>query len=150
MVRTATTYLKIALLVGTLAGCDAVDPAAGIKCGCTPPPPEPVTLAQIVHTWQLEQITTNGQYINGTNIKDRYQMKFMADGRYAQMLLADSTTYAGTWKLTGDGNHTLHLTDHKGASQEYTINGVNSQRLLYGRGNKENKYDLYTFTLVVP
>jgi hypothetical protein len=105
-------------------------------------------MAQLVHTWQLDQIMAGGQYTDGPNIKDRYRIQFMADGRYAQTLLADSTRYVGTWKLAGDGNHTLQLTDHKGAAQEYTINGASSQKLLYGRGNKENKYELYTFTLV--
>lgn len=148
MLRTVTNYLRITLLAGALASCNAAPGIEGIKCGCTPPPPEPVTTAQLVHTWQLEQIMANGQYTKGADIKDRYRIQFMADGRYAQTLLADSSAFAGTWKVSGEGNHTLHLTDHKGTVQEYTINGANKETLLYGRSNKENKYELYTFTVV--
>jgi hypothetical protein len=148
MVRTVTTYLKILGLGTLLTSCNGEEVKPG-KCGCAPPPMEPVTTAQLVHTWQLEQFGVTGSpAVQGDAIKDRYQIKFAADGRYTQFLLADSTTYEGTWKLMGTDNRTLHLTDHKGVAQDYTMQGINTQVMLYGRSSKESKYELYTFKLI--
>jgi hypothetical protein len=91
---------------------------------------------QLVGSWQLDEITRNKQtYSSGTTIKDRFRLTFKADGTYTQVLMADNTTYAGTWMVMGTNNSLLHLTDHKGDPQEYTLTALSAQQLRYSRVN---------------
>ncbi|RSK36320.1 hypothetical protein [Hymenobacter metallilatus] len=116
-------------------------------CGCTPPPREPVTTAAFtsVTVWWLNEVSSGGQLTSAEAIKDRYSMQFKPDGTYVQTLLADGTTYRGTWMLMGTDNRTLHLTDHKGTAQEYTVESVTTAKLVYGHPAKHNQPEMYSF-----
>jgi len=117
-------------------------------CGCTPLPREPITAAALtqVNTWWLDEVSSAGQITRTGAIKDRYSMQFKSDGTYVQTLLTDDTRYAGTWMLMGNNNRTLHLTDHKGSNQEYTVEGAGTENLFYWRTDKTGQTESFSFT----
>ena len=131
------------LLIGLLlSSCD------NQKCGCAPPPRPPVTVAALtsVAPWWLQEVTQGGQTTYDTHIKDRYSLRLRLDGTYTQTLLSDdSTAYNGTWLLMGAENRTLHLTDHKGAAQEYTVGDVSDKALYLYRPDKNGQPESYLF-----
>ncbi|AHJ96699.1 hypothetical protein [Hymenobacter swuensis] len=140
-----TRTVLFALFLATPAALTSCqDP---IDCGCTPPPVEPVTSAALtrIATWWLNEASNAGQTTSTDAIKDRYSMQFKPDGTYTQTMLADGTTYAGAWMLMGTDNRILHLTDHKGAAQEYNVDGVNADKLVYRRAGKNNQSDIFSF-----
>lgn len=97
-------------------------------------------------SWRLEEINQNGKVTSsGANIKDRYSLSFRADGTYTQTLLADNSTYVGTWMLMND-NSVLHYTDHKGAKSEYKLTGVKPNELRYSYTNKTNQQEELVFS----
>ncbi|WP_460620821.1 lipocalin family protein [Hymenobacter tenuis] len=113
----------------------------------TPAPTSSVTAAQLVQKWQLDEVYINNQLsASGTNIKDRYTIQFRADGTYVQTMLADNTTYAGTWKLEEGTVVTLKLTDHKGDLQQYVVGAVSNQVLRYARVNSKAETEELRFT----
>ncbi|MCA8831164.1 hypothetical protein [Hymenobacter pini] len=116
-------------------------------CGCTPPPVEPVTSASLtrVNTWWLNELSSGSQISRSTDIKDRFSLQFQPDGSYTQTLLADGTTFNGTWMLMGANNRTLHFTDHKGDAQEYTIEGAGTETMVYSRKGKDGQTIVYAF-----
>ncbi|SNR82740.1 hypothetical protein SAMN06269173_10844 [Hymenobacter mucosus] len=148
MSRTITTLLPaLFLVVGSLSlsSCEKQEDAR--PCGCTPPPQEPFIPASIsqVNTWWLNSATTSGKTAIGSDIKDRYSIRFQADGSYIQTLLQDSTQFKGKWMLMGTENRTLHLTDHKGTEQEYTIASATVNSLFFWRAGKDGKTEMYLF-----
>jgi hypothetical protein len=97
-------------------------------------------------SWRLDEIKQNSQVSSsGAGIKDRYSLKFRADGTYTQTLLADNTTYNGTWMLMSN-NTVLHFVDHKGASSDYTISGVSATSLRYSFTNKSSQTEELGFS----
>ncbi|TGD82713.1 hypothetical protein [Hymenobacter wooponensis] len=147
MPRTLTIpFLALLLaLTGLTTGCDHfVDPS----CGCTPPPLPTFTATQLTQTstWWLQEIRTSTQTVKGNDIKDRFSLSFQTDGSYTQTLLSDETHYQGTWMLMGTRNSTLHTVDHKGDTQEYTLQGANPEVLYYSRLDKNGQATNYTFT----
>ncbi|MBF9140163.1 lipocalin-like domain-containing protein [Hymenobacter properus] len=97
-------------------------------------------------SWRLDEITQNSQVSSsGAGIKDRYSLKFRSDGTYTQNLLADNTTYNGTWMLMSN-NTVLHFVDHKGANSEYTISSVSGNSLRYRFTNKSNQTEELGFS----
>ncbi|MBX0290651.1 hypothetical protein K3G63_09395 [Hymenobacter sp. HSC-4F20] len=148
------TFVRVAALLGIVAGvgtglssCNHSDPLQEPLCGCTPPPKGPVTAAALTATttWWLNEVYSAGQVTRTDAITDRFSMQFKPDGTYIQTLLADGTEYRGTWMLMGTDNRTLHLTDHKGSSQELTVEGVNAETLGYGRTGKNGQQEYLLF-----
>ena len=95
------------------------------------------TPAQQITTgsWRLDEIRQNGQVTSsGTGIKDRYSLTFRSDGAYTQKLLADNTTYTGTWALKNN-NAILHFTDHKSTNFDYTLVSLKATELRYSFTN---------------
>jgi hypothetical protein len=111
--------------------------------------PAPTTISSqylTVGSWQLDAIQQNSQTTSsGSNIKDRYTLNFRPDGTYTQKLLADNTSFTGTWMLMG-GNTILHFTDHKGADHQYTLASLTATELRYNWVNKENKIEELVFS----
>ena len=95
---------------------------------------------------RLDQIKEAGQ-ITGSSagIKDQYPLTFRADGSYTQTLLADNTTHNGTWMLMSN-NTVLHLTDHKGDSNQYTLANLTATGLRYAFTNKNGQAEERTFS----
>ena len=88
--------------------------------------------------WRLDQIKEGGQVTSsGNGIKDQYSLTFRANGTYTQKLLADNSTYEGTWMLMNN-NSVLHLVDHKGTSNQYTLSGFSATEMRYTFTNKNN------------
>ena len=103
------------------------------------PQPTALTATQQLTTgsWRLDQITERGQVTGtGTSIKDQYSLTFRADGTYTQKVLANNTTYPGTWMLMNN-NAMLHLTDSKGSSSEYVVAKLSATELRYSFINKD-------------
>jgi hypothetical protein len=97
-------------------------------------------------SWRLDQIKEAGQITSsGAGIKDQYSLTFRADGSYTQKLLADNTTYNGTWMLMSN-NTVLHLTDHKGDSNQYTLASLTATGLRYAFTNKTGQAEERTFS----
>ncbi|TGE08171.1 hypothetical protein [Hymenobacter fodinae] len=96
-------------------------------------------------TWWLQEVAIAGQITRGAAIKDRYTMRFHSDGTYTQTLVADGTEYKGKYMLMGSDNSTLHLTDHKGDAQEYTLEGGGTETLMYSRLNKAGQREVFSF-----
>ncbi|WP_035562596.1 hypothetical protein [Hymenobacter sp. IS2118] len=99
-----------------------------------------------MNTWWLSEVFRAGQITQGDAIKDRYSMQFRPSGSYVQTLLSDGTVFEGTWMLMGADNRTLHLTDHKGAIQEYSV-AVSSESLTYGRNTGTGQAEHYGFRM---
>ncbi|GAA3970395.1 lipocalin family protein [Hymenobacter antarcticus] len=97
-------------------------------------------------SWRLDQIKEAGQVTSaGAAIKDQYSLTFRPDGTYTQKLLADNTTYNGTWMLMSN-NTVLHLTDHKGDSNQYTLASLTATELRYTFTNKTGQAEERTFS----
>ena len=97
-------------------------------------------------SWRLDQIKEAGQITSsGAGIKDQYSLTFRADGSYTQKLLADNTTYNGTWMLMSN-NTVLHLTDHKGDSNQYTLASLTATGLRYAFTNKTGQAEERAFS----
>ncbi|QJX47760.1 hypothetical protein HMJ29_12735 [Hymenobacter taeanensis] len=148
MLRTRTTSLLLLLLTlvaGLTSSCGIFEEPL---CGCIPPPLPTFTSAQLTqtNTWWLQQVTSGSQTVKGADIKDRYSMSFRPDGTYTQTLLSDDTDNQGTWMLMGTRNSDLHLVDHKGDNQSYTLEGANPEVLYYSRMNKSGQPEVYMFT----
>ncbi|MGY3090382.1 hypothetical protein ACVWYF_003437 [Hymenobacter sp. UYAg731] len=132
--------LALALITLSLGSCKK-DPA---------PTPQPtvITSTQQLTTgnWRLDQIKQAGQVTStGSGIKDQYSLTFRTDGTYTQKLVADGTTYPGTWMLMGN-NTMLHLTDNKGTSNEYTVAALSATELRYTFTNKTGAVEERTFS----
>lgn len=138
-------FSLLLLLTGLASSCGLIDAP---DCGCAPPPRQPVTAAALTSTatWYLQETTVAGKTTKAADLKDRYSMQFRPTGTYTQTLLADGTQYEGTWMLMGADNRTLHLVDHKGETQEYTIEGAYTESLVYGRLGKTGQYDYFAFS----
>lgn len=125
------TLLALALTTISLGSCKKDSPVT--------PQPTTLTAAQQLSTgsWRLEQITERGQVTGtGANIKDQYSLTFRADGSYTQKILANGTTYPGTWMLMNN-NAMLHLTDNKGSNSEYMVVALSAKELRYSFVNKD-------------
>ena len=97
-------------------------------------------------SWRLDQIKQAGQVTSsGAAIKDQYSLTFRSDGTYTQKLLADNTTYNGTWMLMSN-NTMLHLTDHKGDSNQYTLASLTAIEMRYTFTNKTGKVEERNFS----
>ena len=97
-------------------------------------------------SWRLDQIKEAGQVTSsGAGIKDQYSLTFRTDGSYTQKLLADNTAYNGTWMLMSN-NTLLHLTDHKGDSNQYTLASLTATELRYAFTNKTGQAEERTFS----
>jgi hypothetical protein len=100
----------------------------------------------VTGSWRLDEIKQDGQVTStGSGIKDRYSLTFRTDGTYTQKLLADNTTYNGTWMLMSN-NTVLHLTDHKGDSNDYTLASLTATQLRYTYTTKTNQLEERTFS----
>lgn len=118
-------FLSLFAFIGlTLGSCQQDDE----------PQPQPTSAHQLTTgSWRLDQIKysgANARVTSGDDIKDRYSLTFRPDGTYSQKLLADNTTYNGTWKLAGD-NTVLNLTDHKGTESQYKLASLTTTELRY-------------------
>ena len=97
-------------------------------------------------SWRLDQIKEGGQVTaTGSGIKDQYSLAFRADGTFTQKILADNSTYPGTWMLMSN-NTQLHLTDNKGSSNEYTLTNFTASELRYTFTNKTGQLEERTFS----
>lgn len=97
-------------------------------------------------SWRLDQIKQAGQVTGtGAAIKDQYSLTFRADGTYTQKLLADNTSYNGTWMLMSN-NTVLHLTDQKGDSNQYTLASLTATELRYTFTNKTGQAEERIFS----
>jgi hypothetical protein len=134
------TLLALALTTLSLGSCK--------KDSTTTPQPTTASATQQLTTgsWRLDQIKEAGQVTSaGANIKDQYSLTFRADGTYTQKLLADNTTYPGTWMLMTN-NTVLHLTDNKGSSNEYAVANLSATELRYTFTNKNGATEERTFS----
>ena len=131
--------LALALSGLSLSSCSKDDPH----------PHTAVTASQqqlTTGSWRLDQIKEAGQVTSsGAAIKDQYSLTFRADGTYTQKLLADNTTYNGTYMLMST-NTVLHLTDHKGDSNHYTLASLTATELRYTFTNKTGQVEERTFS----
>ncbi|GAB3227083.1 hypothetical protein GCM10027346_10060 [Hymenobacter seoulensis] len=145
MIRISSLLVMLLLSAGFgLSSCEVFSEP---KCGCTPPPPEPIKAAALsqVSTWWLYEHKVGDQFAREDAIKDRFSMQFRADGTYTQTMLSDGTDYEGTWMLMGTDNRTLHLTDHKGSTQEFMMATAGTVMLAYYRQDKNNQTEYYSF-----
>lgn len=127
--------LLLALFSLTLGSCKKDDPQ----------PAQP-TVTPLLNNWRLDQVKQNGQVVaSEAAIKDRYSLTFQADGTYKQKLLADNTTYNGTWMLM-DSNATLHLTDHKGTANSYNLLSLTKTELRYSFTNTYSQLEERIFS----
>lgn len=130
-------FLMLLAFVGlALASCKKDDPQ----------PAQPAGPQLLLNNWRLDQVKQNGQVVaSDATIKDRYSLTFQTDGTYKQKLLADNTTYNGTWMLM-DNNATLHLTDHKGTANSYTLLSLTKTELRYSFTNKYSELEERIFS----
>ena len=131
-------FLFLVVLAGfTLGSCQKKDDFQ----------PQKVTTPQLTNgSWRLDQILQNGVVTsNGTTIKDRYSLAFRPDGTYTQTLLADNTTYTGTWLLL-NSNITLRLIDNKGTASDYTLATLSDTELRYSFTNKNGQVEERDFS----
>ena len=134
------TLLALALTTISLGSCK--------KDSGTTPQPTTLTATQQLTTgsWRLDQIKEADQVTGtGANIKDQYSLTFRADGSYTQKVLANGTTYPGTWMLMSN-NTMLHLTDNKGTSTEYAVAALSATELRYSFPNKNGATEERMFT----
>ena len=125
-----TLTLTLALAAPALSSCSKDD--HGPRAATVTTQQQQLTTG----SWRLDQIKEAGQITSsGAGIKDQYSLTFRADGSYTQKLLADNTTYNGTWMLMSN-NTVLHLTDHKGDSNQYTLANLTATELRYAFTNK--------------
>jgi hypothetical protein len=137
------TLLRLRILILALAGFSLAS--------CKKDAPEPTTPAVTAQqqqlatgSWRLDEIKQAGQVTSSTTgIKDRYSLAFRTNGTYTQTLLADNSTYNGTWMLMN--NTVLHLVDHKGTSNDYTLATFTSSQLRYTYTNKDGQTEERTF-----
>ena len=112
----------------------------------TPKTEQTSTQKLTVGNWRLDQIRQDGAVLSsGAAIKDQYALTFRPDGTYTQRLLADNTRYNGTWMLMSN-NSMLHLTDHKGTENAYTVVSLTSTELRYSFTNKTNQTEERVFS----
>ncbi|MBH8569768.1 hypothetical protein KB206_12810 [Microvirga sp. STS02] len=132
--------LALALLTLSLGSCKK-DSAA------TPQPTATSSTQQLTTgSWRLDQIKQGGQVTGtGSGIKDQYSLTFRTDGTYTQKLLADGTTYPGTWMLMSN-NTVLHLIDNKGTSNDYAVAALTATELRYTFTNKTGAVEERTFS----
>ena len=133
------SLLALALTTLSLSSCERDSPS-----------PTPTTLTQTQQlttgSWRLDQIKQGGQVTGtGAGIKDQYSLTFRADGSLTQKILADNSTYPGTWMLMSS-NTVLHLTDNKGSSNDYTLANLTASELRYTFTNKTGAVEERTFT----
>lgn len=136
----ALTALALTL---TLSSCEKND----ATCGCTPLPRPPVVVAALTqtNTWYLNRYTAAGQTTDTAAIKDRFALRFAADGSYHHILLNDNSATTGTWKLTGADNRQLNLIDYKGAPQNFTVEGLTEEILYLSRFDRAGQPEMYLF-----
>ncbi|MCI1186094.1 copper resistance protein NlpE [Hymenobacter sp. DH14] len=135
------TLLALALTTISLSSCEKDDTTVT-------PQPTTLTASQQITTgsWRLDQITERGQVTGtGAGIKDQYSLTFRSDGTYTQKILADNSTYPGTWMLMNN-NAMLHLTDNKGASTDYMVTVLTAKELRYNFINKNGFTEERTFS----
>ncbi|MBT2557908.1 hypothetical protein J7E24_08935 [Hymenobacter sp. ISL-91] len=134
------TLSALAALALTLGSCDEKD------C-CVQPPREPVTATALTrtNTWYLSEYVVAGQITRTDAIKDRFALRFAADGSYRRILLSDDSETAGTWKLTGSDNRQLNLIDHKSDPQNFTVESVNPESLFLYRAAINGRDETYLF-----
>jgi hypothetical protein len=141
MRRSSILFLFFLCLFGVVGSCD------NTSCGCDPIPP--ITTSQLAYKWRLDEIRIANQITSSSaGIKDRFTIEFRPDGSYTQTLLADGTTFDGTWKIAGSGNRELRLIDHKKAPHDYRLSLATSTELRYGTINSGGKNEDYLFTRV--
>ncbi|RSK43197.1 lipocalin-like domain-containing protein [Hymenobacter rigui] len=127
---------------------------SGISSSCSKDDVKPaattsVVTAQMAQKWRLDDVYLNNQPAgSGSAIKDRYTIQFKADGTYVQTLMADGTTFNGTWKLD-ESKMLLNLVDHKGTAQDYNVGKVSNQELRYAWVNKSGETEERRFTSVL-
>lgn len=134
------SYPRVLLFLFTLIGLTL--------SSCERDDPQPLTYSQQLSagSWRLDQILEDRQpTINGADIKDRFSLRFAADGSYAQQLLADNTIFKGTWKLT-DNDQTLYFKDHKGQENYYVTAPTLKQGFRYSFINKDDRLVTYVFS----
>lgn len=134
------TLLALALTTIGLSSCK--------KDSTATPQPTTLTASQQITTgsWRLDQVKEAGQVTGtGANIKDQYSLTFRTDGGYTQKILADGTTYPGTWMLMSN-NTVLHLTDNKGTSTDYAVANLSATELRYSFTNKTGATEERTFS----
>ena len=120
----------------TLTSCKTDDPQ----------PAQPTNSQLLIKNWRLDEIKQNGQVVSSdATIKDRYSLTFQSDGTYKQKLLADNTTYNGTWMLMNN-NSNLHLTDHKGTENSYNLVNLTASELRYNFTNKAGELEERIFS----
>ena len=129
-------WLLLCVVAGLTTRCKKDDPQ---------PQPEPTSQQLTTGSWRLDQIRQNGQFISGADIKDRYSLTFRADGTYIQKLLADNTSYKGTWLLTSN-NNVLRITDHKGTTTDCASVNVSATELRYLLANKAGQVEERVFS----
>ena len=133
-------FLALALAAPALSSCSKSD--HGPHAATASPQQQQLTTGN----WRLDQIKEAGQVTSsGAGIQDQYSLTFHADGSYTQKLLADNTTYNGTWMLMSN-NTVLHLTDHKGDSNQYTLASLTATELRYAFTNKTGQAEERTFS----
>lgn len=142
MRRSSILLFSLLLCVFALMGsCD------DRLCGCDPVPNQ-LNAQFLPQHWRLDEVAVQGQVVSqGSAIKDRYTLRFLADGTYQQTLLADGTQFAGTYKLD-PGLATLQLTDHKGDARFYSVVQLSETVLRYGSPNKDGAFESYLFTKI--
>ncbi|HEX8656032.1 MAG TPA: lipocalin family protein [Hymenobacter sp.] len=139
LVRISILSISLAFAGLSLASCKKDDPQ---------PSTPAVTVQQQLATgsWRLDEIKQSGRVTSTTTgIKDRYSLTFRPNGTYTQTLLADNTTYNGTWMLM-NSNTMLHLVDQKGTNNEYTLTNVTATQLRYTYPTKDGLLEERTFS----
>ena len=140
MFRLPLLTLALALSGLSLTSCSKDDPHPHTTAAS--PQQQQLTTG----SWRLDQIKEAGQVTSsGAAIKDQYSLTFRADGTYTQKLLADNTSYNGTYMLMSN-NTVLHLTDHKGDSNQYTLASLTATELRYTFTNKTGQVEERTFS----
>ncbi|RFP63689.1 hypothetical protein D0N36_18220 [Hymenobacter lapidiphilus] len=136
-------FLALAALALTLGSCDE-------KECCVQPPKSPITAAALTQTstWYLGEYTAAGQTTRADAIKDRFALRFAADGSYRRVLLSDNSETAGTWKLSDPDNRQLNLIDHKGDPQNFTVESASTETLYLYRPDKAGQPETYLFKTV--
>ena len=138
--RPSLLALTLALAAPALHSCTKADH------GPHTPTASPQQQLLTTGSWRLDQIKEAGQVTSsGAAIKDRYSLTFRPDGTHTQKLLADNTTYNGTWMLM-NSNTALHLTDHKGDSNHHTLASLTATELRYTFTNKTGQAEERTFS----
>ncbi|QIX62679.1 lipocalin family protein [Hymenobacter sp. BT18] len=139
MSRTFSLALVFLFVFGLVSSCE------NTSCGCDPAPS--YSASALLYTWRLDEVAVGGQSSSkGNDIKDRYKRQFKSDGTYTQTQLDDNSTTTGTWKLTGQNNMLLEITDHKGATATYNLGTVDNTTLVYSFINKDQLLEQHIFS----